>query len=88
MIPIIFRISSLHPLYMSIKLIDHANLVDKQFNDTKSSRPDVFRVHPVIFLSRGAVVALVRARRRMSMVHHKRHLGTVLIKAHQLSMIT
>ena len=59
------------------KKIDHANLVDKQFDDTKSSRSDVFGVYQVVFLSRGAVIALVRARRRMSMVHHKRHRGVV-----------
>ena len=63
-------------LYVHKVLIDHANLVDKQFDDTRSSSSDVFRVHPVVFLSRGAVVALVRARRRMSMVHQKRHLGS------------
>ena len=54
-------LSSLHPLYF-IKLIDYANLVDKQFDDTKSSRSDVLRVHLVVLLRRGAVVALVRAR--------------------------
>ena len=63
-------------------LIDHANLVDKQFDDTKSSRSDVFRMHPVVLLRRGAVVALVRTRRRMSVVQQKRHLGVVLFKAH------
>ena len=59
---------------MFIKLYYHANLVDKQFDDTKASGSDVFRVHPVILLRCGAVVALVRARRGMLMVHHKRHL--------------
>ena len=81
-------ISGYHLGILYVRLIDHANLVDKQFDDTKSSRSDVFGVHPVVLLSRGAVVALVRARRRMSMVYQKRHLGTALIKAHQLGMIT
>ena len=81
-------ISGYHLGILYVRLIDHANLVDKQFDDTKSSRSDVFRMHPVVLLSCGAVVALVRARRRMSMVYQKRHLGTALIKAHQLSMIT
>ena len=67
MIPVIFRM----PSYVHY----HANLVDKQFDDTKASCSDVFRVHPVVLLRCGAVVALVRARRRMSMVHHKRHLA-------------
>ena len=65
-----FRLSFLHPLNTcTVHKLDHANLVDKQFDDTKSSRSDVFGVHPVVLLRRGAVVALVRARRRMSMVH-------------------
>ena len=59
-----FRVSSSY-----VHELDHANLVDKQFDDTKSSRSEVFRVHPVVVLRHGAVVALVRARRRMSMVH-------------------
>ena len=58
-------------------------MVDKHFDDTKAFRSDVFRVHPVVLLRCGAVVALVRARRRMSMVHHKCHLGAVLFKAQQ-----
>ena len=74
MIPIISG-CHLGSLLYKLALIDHANLVDKQFDDTKSSRSDVFRVYPVVLLRCGAVVALVRARRRMSMVHHKRHLA-------------
>ena len=35
-------------------MIDHANLVDKQFDDTKSSRSDVFRMHPVVLLRCGS----------------------------------